>query len=76
VHYVIDLYWVAQFIHAWLPNWLGAPYVETGKLELVMDSHRVQPIDIHVVWPKTKYLPQRTRLLIDSLSEQVPLLMG
>lgn len=61
---------------AWLPNWLGAPHVETGQLRLVMDSQKVQPIDIHVVWPKTKYLPHRTRLLIDSLAEQVPLLMG
>ena len=61
---------------AWLPNWLGAPYVETGQLTLVMDSERVQPIDIHVVWPKTKYLPHRTRLLIDSLAEQVPVMMG
>ena len=61
---------------AWLPNWLGTPYVESGLLSLVMDSQRVQPIDIHVVWPKTKYLPHRTRILIDSLAEQVPLLMG
>lgn len=50
---------------AWLSNWLAAPYVESESLKLVMDSDQVQPIDIHLIWPKTKYLPYRTRLLIN-----------
>lgn len=61
---------------AWLPRWLGAPYVASEKLELVMDSDRVMSVDIHVVWPLTKYLPQRTRLTIDALATQVPVFMG
>jgi len=61
---------------AWLPRWLGAPYVASGSLELVMDSDRVMSVDIHVVWPQTKYLPQRTRLTIDALAAQVPVFMG
>lgn len=61
---------------AWLPGWLGAPYLESGQLQLVMGSERVQPVDIHIVWPKSKYLPHRTRLLIDALAEQVPQMMG
>lgn len=61
---------------AWLPSWLGAPYLVSGQLSLVMDSDKVQPIDIHVVWPKTKYLPHRMRLLIDALATQIPVLMG
>lgn len=61
---------------AWLPRWLGAPYVAAGGLELVMDSDRVMSVDIHAVWPQTKYLPQRTRLTIDALAAQVPVFMG
>ncbi|WP_115719839.1 LysR family transcriptional regulator [Gallaecimonas mangrovi] len=61
---------------AWLPSWLGAPYVESGQLKQVTASQRAKPIDIYIVWPKTKYLPRRTRLLIDYLAEHVPLLMA
>lgn len=61
---------------AWLPRWLGAPYVASGELSLVMDSDRVQAVDIHVVWPQDRYLPLRTRLLIDALAAQVPVLLG
>jgi DNA-binding transcriptional LysR family regulator len=61
---------------AWLPRWLGAPYVATEQLALVMDSDRVLSVDIHAVWPKTNYLPQRARLAIDTLVAQVPIYMG
>ena len=61
---------------AWVPRWLGAPYVTSGELRLVMDSDRVLSVDIHAVWPQTKYLPVRTRLLIDALAAQVPVSTG
>ncbi len=61
---------------AWLPRWLGAPYVASGELTLVMDSDRVLSVDIHAVWPQNRYLPLRTRTLIDTLAAQVPILMG
>lgn len=60
---------------AWLPRWLGAPYMASGKLTLVMDSDRVLSVDIHAMWPQTKYLPLRTRLTIDALAAQIPLSM-
>ncbi len=61
---------------AWLPRWLGAPHVAAGELRLVMDSDRVLAVDIHAVWPRNRYLPLRTRALIDALSSQVPLRLG
>jgi DNA-binding transcriptional LysR family regulator len=61
---------------AWLPRWLGAQYVTSGTLALVMDSDRVASVDIHAVWPQNKFLPLRTRMLIDALVAQVPGLMG
>lgn len=61
---------------AWLPRWLGAPYLASGQLTLVMDSDRVLSVDIHAVWPQNRYLPLRLRTLIDALADQVPKLMG
>ena len=60
---------------AWLPTWHGKPYVEKGLLTSVMGSLNTHPIEVHIVWLKNKYLPHRTRLLIDTLAQQVPLLM-
>ncbi|MFP8964995.1 LysR family transcriptional regulator [Pokkaliibacter sp. CJK22405] len=60
---------------AWLPDWLGSSYLANNQLSLVMGSQRVKSVDIYVIWPKTQYLPHRIRLLIDSLVEQVPLLI-
>lgn len=60
---------------AWLPRWLGAPYVAEGELTLVMDSDKVLSVDIHAVWPHNRYLPLRIRTLIDALVSQVPELL-
>ena len=57
---------------AWLPRWLGAPYLASKQLAIVMDSDRVLSVDIYAVWPQNRYLPLRTRTLIDALVEQIP----
>ena len=67
---------VKRLQQLWLPRWLGAPYVTAGELTLVMDMDRVLSVDIHALWPQNKYLPLRTRMLIDALAAQVPILMG
>lgn len=61
---------------AWLPCWLMTPYLRSGELMLVMDSHRVLPTDIHVVWPRSKHLPSRTRAAIDALTGEIPGMLG
>ncbi|MCY0967266.1 LysR family transcriptional regulator [Parathalassolituus penaei] len=61
---------------AWLPCWLGNPYVKTGQLDSVMDYNRVLSFDIHVIWPRSAYLPYRTRLTIEALLERIPQRMG
>lgn len=61
---------------AWLPCWLAEPHVAKGELIRVMDSDQVLAIDIHAVWPRNRYLPLRTRTLIDALLEQVPPMMA
>ncbi|MCF3470376.1 LysR family transcriptional regulator [Stenotrophomonas maltophilia] len=53
---------------AWMPRWLGMPHVESGALKLVMDSDRVPSIEIHLLWPRTRFLPTRTRAVIEGLA--------
>lgn len=61
---------------AWLPCWLIAPHVRAGMLTLVMDSRHVLATDIHVIWPRTRYLPYKARMTIDALVAEVPPLIG
>jgi DNA-binding transcriptional LysR family regulator len=61
---------------AWLPCWLMHPYVRSGQLAMVVDSQRVLPTDIHVVWPRSRHLPSRTRAAIDALTAQIPGVLG
>jgi DNA-binding transcriptional LysR family regulator len=61
---------------AWLPCWLMAPHVRAGALTLVMDSERVLATAIHAVWPRTRYLPSKTRAAIDALAAKIPAMMG
>lgn len=61
---------------AWLPCWMLAPHTRAGELALVMDSQRVLATEIHAVWPKTRYLPAKTRAAIDALAAEIPRLMG
>lgn len=61
---------------AWLPCWMLAPHTRTGELALVLDSRRVLATEIHAVWPKSRYLPAKTRTAIDALALEIPRLMG
>lgn len=61
---------------AWLPRWLGMPYVVTQELVMVMDSDQVAPMDVHVLWGQTRFLPYRTRILIETLCRDVPAILG
>jgi DNA-binding transcriptional LysR family regulator len=56
---------------AWLPCWLIGREVRAGNLTLVMDSQRVLATDIHVVWPRSRYLPYKTRTAIDALVVEI-----
>ena len=57
---------------AWLPCWLVTHYLQRGELEIVFNATQVAPTDVYVVWPKTKYLTAKTRLVIDTLVEETP----
>jgi len=57
-----------------LPCWLLTRYVATGELVAVRERCCVHPWDIHAVWPKTPYLPLKTRCAIDALVSEIPLM--
>ena len=61
---------------AWLPCWLLARHVRAGELTLVMDSQRVLATEIHAVWPRTRYLPSKTRAAIDALAAEIPAMLS
>ncbi len=59
---------------ALLPCWLLSRYVRSGELRLVTPADRVIGGRIHAVWPRSHYLPLRTRAAIDLLVERIPVL--
>src|SRR5258708_39060096 len=67
---------IAGFGLAWLPSWLLARYVATGQLQTVMENCFRPSQEIHVVWPKSRYLALKTRCAIDALVAEIPALLG
>lgn len=65
---------VSGFGIAWLPCWLLAQYVRRGELVVLRERCFVDQGEINVVWPRTRYLPRKTRCAIDALVDAlVPL---
>ncbi|GAB2919834.1 LysR family transcriptional regulator [Paraburkholderia jirisanensis] len=54
-----------------LPCWLLTRFVAAGQLASVRERCGVRPQDIHAVWPKTPYLPLKTRCAIDALVTEI-----
>lgn len=59
----------------WLPCWLLARYLRSGELTPVLSQIRLLPNDIHAVWPKTPYLPAKTRVAVDTLLMRLPAML-
>ncbi|QFY44014.1 LysR family transcriptional regulator [Candidatus Methylospira mobilis] len=57
---------------AWLPCWLMANSARAGELAIVMDCDTMQAADIYAVWPRSHYLPTKTRAAIDALVAEIP----
>lgn len=67
---------VSGFGIAWLPSWLLAQHVRRGELVVVRDKCFVRSGGVHAVWPKTRYLPRKTRCAIDALVAAIPPMIG
>jgi DNA-binding transcriptional LysR family regulator len=57
---------------AWMPSWLLDRYVQSGELVCVMDRCFRPALEIHAIWPQTRYLPLKTRYAIDELVASLP----
>jgi DNA-binding transcriptional LysR family regulator len=67
---------LAGFGLAWLPSWLLARYEQTGELVTVMENCFRPAQEIHLVWPKSRYLALKTRCAIDALVAEIPAMIG
>ena len=67
---------LAGFGLAWLPSWLLARYGRSGELVTVMENCFRPAQEIHVMWPKSRYLALKTRCAIDALVAEIPAMIG
>lgn len=59
-----------------LPVWLAARDVEAGRLVRVFEEPLPFGYELHAVWPRTRTLPMKVRVVIDLLAQRLPGLMA
>jgi len=59
-----------------LPAWLAADALAAGTLERVFEEPRPFGFALHVIRPAGRYLPHKTRVVIDWLAEHLPPLLA
>jgi DNA-binding transcriptional LysR family regulator len=59
-----------------LPSWLLARHAPSGELVTVMDNCFRPSQEIHVMWPRSRYLALKTRCAIDALVAEIPAMIG
>lgn len=52
---------------AQLPGWLVQEHVDSGALVTVLDEYAGAAMPIHVLWPRTRYIQPKLRVVIDAL---------
>ncbi|RJS93613.1 LysR family transcriptional regulator [Salinisphaera sp. Q1T1-3] len=52
-----------------LPTWLIADELADGRLETVLDAHAGAEMPIHALWPASRYLTPKVRVVIDALKQ-------
>ncbi len=52
---------------AQLPTWLVQDYIEKGDLVPVLESYAGAEMPIHVIWPRTRYIQPKIRMIVDEL---------
>jgi DNA-binding transcriptional LysR family regulator len=50
-----------------LPTWLVDEHLSSGKLVTVLDQYAGARMPIHVIWPRTRYIQPKVRIIIDEL---------
>ncbi len=52
-----------------LPTWLAADSLKRGELETVLSNCLVEDIVVHAIWPVTRTLAPKVRVVVDALVE-------
>ncbi|WP_426131812.1 LysR family transcriptional regulator [Pseudomonas sp. DWP1b1] len=52
-----------------LPTWLVAEHLRSGALLTVLDDCAGATMPIHVIWPQTRYVQPKVRVVVDALLE-------
>ncbi|WP_433740415.1 LysR substrate-binding domain-containing protein [Pseudomonas putida] len=50
-----------------LPTWLVAEHLSSGALVTVLDNYAGATMPIHVIWPRTRYIQPKVRIVVDAL---------
>ncbi|WP_413795208.1 MULTISPECIES: LysR substrate-binding domain-containing protein [unclassified Pseudomonas] len=50
-----------------LPTWLVDEHLQSGALVTVLDQYAGARMPIHVIWPRTRYIQPKVRIVIDEL---------
>lgn len=49
-------------------EWDAAPFVQDGKLTILLDDYELPPADIYAVYPQKRNLPAKVRVFVDFLA--------
>ena len=52
------------------PIWHLTDEIETGRLVVLLDGYEPEPEPIHAVYPSRRFVPQKTRAMIDFLEQR------
>jgi DNA-binding transcriptional LysR family regulator len=50
-----------------LPTWLVSEHLRSGALVTVLDNYAGATMPIHVIWPRTRYIQPKVRVVVDAL---------
>jgi len=56
---------------SFLPTWLVADALRQGALEIVLPDCRMENMVAHAVWPMTRSLAPKIRVVVDTLVERL-----
>jgi DNA-binding transcriptional LysR family regulator len=52
------------------PIWHFTNEIETGRLKVLLDGYEPRPEPIHAIYPSKRFVPQKTRVMIDFLEQR------
>ena len=54
----------------YVPIWHLTDEIETGRLVVLLDGYEPKPDPIHALYPSRRFVPQKTRAMIDFLEQR------